>query len=195
MDVAREPPIIGDMSERELFTKRLRLSPIDLPLVEAVMAGDRAGVERLCGASFPKAWPGRALIERAFTASLDAIRRDPEGRLWGDHLLLLRHEPRVVGSVVFHGAPDDEGVVEVAYGVEDESQGKGFATEGVSACVAWALAQPGVRAVRATTLPWHTPSLRVIAKIGMVKVGMRDSELLGEMIVFETRTKPALAGA
>jgi len=176
------------MSGPELVTPRLRLEPIDLPLVEAVMAGDRAAVERLCRARFPKAWPGRALIERAFTASLEAIRADPARRLWGDRLLLLREEERrVIGSVVFHGAPDDEGAVEVAYGIEDESQGKGFATEGVSACVAWALAQPGVRAVRATTLPWHTPSLRVIAKLGMVKIGTRDNDMLGEMLVFETR--------
>jgi ribosomal-protein-alanine N-acetyltransferase len=86
--------------------------------------------------------------------------------------------------------PTGDGVAELAYGVEDGSQGRGYATEAVSACVAWALQQPGVRAVRATTFGWHRPSLRVIEKVGMTRVGLREHETMGELIVFETRRRP-----
>jgi RimJ/RimL family protein N-acetyltransferase len=109
--------------------------------------------------------------------------------LWGDRLIIRRGgegKRRVVGSVVFHGLPED-GVAEVAYGVEDASQGQGIATEATQACVDWALAEPGIVAVQATTVPWHTSSLRVIAKLGMEKVGVRDHEVLGELLVFERR--------
>src|SRR5690242_335713 len=45
---------------------------------------------------------------------------DPERRLWGDTLLLSRGGPRrLIGSVIFHGRPDDDGVAEVGYGVAD----------------------------------------------------------------------------
>jgi len=61
-----------------LLTARLELRPITLSIVEAVMRGDRAAVEEIAGAKIPHEWPGRALVERAFSASLEAIRADPE---------------------------------------------------------------------------------------------------------------------
>lgn len=169
-----------------LWTPRLELVPITLEVVEAVMLGRRDDAEAAIGAPLPEAWPGRALVERAFTASLDRIRHDPGVRLWGDRVAILRGASRrVVGSVVFHGAPDAEGAVEVAYGIEESSQSRGYATEATTACVEWAFAQPGVRVVRATTPAWHHASRRVLEKIGMRHVGMSDSPMLGELMEWE----------
>jgi [ribosomal protein S5]-alanine N-acetyltransferase len=173
-----------------LRTARLELEPVSLAMVEAVMAGRRDEAERIAEAVVPKTWPNRALVERAFTASIEEIRADPATRLWGDRLMIERGdrgERRVVGSIVFHGRPGADGVAEVAYGVEEGSQGRGFATEGARACVEWALAQEGVVAVTATTLPWHAASLRVMAKLGMVHVGEREHETLGNLVVYELR--------
>jgi len=94
---------------------------------------------------------------------------------------------RVVGSIVFRGAPQADGTSEIAYGVEEGSQGRGYATEGVGASVAWALTQNGVRAVQATTFAWHRASVRVLEKIGMTAVGAREHETMGEMLVYELR--------
>src|SRR5262249_14386802 len=153
-----------------LFTPRLELRPITLEVVEAVMIGERARVEEIVAAGLPEAWPGRALIERAFSVSLDAIRADPEKRLWGDRLLITKgDEPRIVGSIVFHGRPGADGLCEVGYGVEEASQRQGYATEAVAAAVGWALAQPETRVVQAATFGWHVPSLRVLAKTGFVQ--------------------------
>jgi RimJ/RimL family protein N-acetyltransferase len=150
------------------------------------MQGNREAAEALLHAPLPESWPGRALIERAFVASLEAIRENPEKRLWGDRVMIARGDRRiVVGSVVFHGAPDDDGNCEIAYGVEQASQRQGYATEAVRVSVEWALAQPGVRAVRATTPPWHTASRRVLEKVGMQIIGTRDHELLGELLGYE----------
>jgi [ribosomal protein S5]-alanine N-acetyltransferase len=171
-----------------LETERLRLVPITLAMVEAVLSGNRDDAERVAEAKLPPAWPNRALIERAFTASLELIRADPVGRLWGDRFVLARAgERRVIGSVVFHGAPDASGIVEVAYGIEEGSQRQGYATEAVRASVEWALAQPGVTAVHATTVAWHQASLRVIERAGMKPCGTRDHDVLGELLVFERR--------
>ena len=172
-----------------LSTERLDLVSITLPMVEAVLAGDRRRAEELVGAEFPVHWPGEQLIARAFPCSIEAIRADPDKRLWGDTLLIDRAERRVVGSVVFHGMPSD-GVAEVGYGVEEASQGVGYATEGTRACVIWALGQPGVRTVTATTFPWHRASLRVIEKLGMRQIDSREHETLGELYVFALQREP-----
>jgi RimJ/RimL family protein N-acetyltransferase len=44
-----------------------------------------------------------------------------------------------------------------------------------------------VRAVAATTFPVHLPSIRVLEKIGMRRIGVREHELFGELLVFERR--------
>jgi RimJ/RimL family protein N-acetyltransferase len=180
-----------------LRTPRLLLEPVCLAMVEAVMLDRREDAERAANARLPDAWPNRGLIERAFTASLDEIRADPETRLWGDRLMIMTDpggERRVIGSVVFHGRPGPDGIAEVAYGVETSSRSQGLATEGTGACVRWALEQDGVVAVRATTFPWHLASLRVIQKVGMQKVDTREHEILGELHVFELRRADAPRG-
>lgn len=170
-----------------LTTERLDLWAITLPFVEAIMRGDREGAEALCGAALPVAWPGPDLIARAFAPSIDAVRADPEIRLWGDTLLMTRGvDRRVVGSVVFHGRPAD-GIAEVGYGIDDAEQRQGYATEATRACVDWALAEPGVVAVQATTFPWHLASLRVIERCGMTPCGQREHPFLGELLIFERR--------
>jgi [ribosomal protein S5]-alanine N-acetyltransferase len=183
-----------------LVTARLHLVPITLDMIEAVMRKDRAAAEaaldiamREAGfaenacARFPDGWPNEDLVARAFPFSIDAIRAAPDRRLWGDTMVLPREgPPRVLGSVVFKGRPED-GIAEVGYGIEDHSRGQGLATEATRACVEWALADPAITAVQATTFPWHHASLGVIRKLGMVPCGTREHDVLGELLVFERR--------
>lgn len=175
-----------------LFTSRLELRPITLPIALAALEGQRREeIERLVGAELPWTWPSRALVEQVFRGSIDAIKADPDARLWGDRLLVTRGEAadakKVIGSVVFHGRPGADGIADVAYGIEETSQGKGFGTEALSACVAWALAQPVCRAVRAETSAWHKPSMHVLEKVGMRHVGEHDEPDLGKMLIYEIR--------
>jgi [ribosomal protein S5]-alanine N-acetyltransferase len=176
------------MSEA-LRTARLELVPMTVGMVEAVLLGRRDEAEAIAQAEMPARWPNRELIERAFALSLDGVRAEPERYLWGARVVLAASETgrRVVGSIVFHGGPDRDGISEIAYGIEEGSQGRGYATEAVGASVHWALAQPPVVAVQAATFAWHRASLRVIEKIGMKPIGTRDHETLGEMLVFERR--------
>jgi [ribosomal protein S5]-alanine N-acetyltransferase len=160
-----------------------------LAMAEAVILGHKEDAERLIGARMPLRWPNRELVERAFSASLEAIRANPQVRLWGNRVLMTRApdgEARVVGSVVFHGRPED-GIAEIAYGIEEGSQGQGYATEAVAASLAWALEEDGILAVQAATFDWHVPSLRVIGNVGMTRVGTREHDTMGELVVFERR--------
>jgi len=169
-----------------LVTERLRLVPITLEAIEAVLDGDKPRAEALVGARFPRGWPDDPLLDVGFPYSRAAIRADPEVRLWGDSLVILRDEPRVVGSVVFHGRPSD-GIAEIGYAIEERARGAGLATEATRACVEWALDHAGIAAVQATTFPWHTASLGVIRNLGMRQVATRDHDTLGELLVFERR--------
>jgi RimJ/RimL family protein N-acetyltransferase len=169
-----------------IFTPRLELRPLTLRAVTALLESrPRSEIEAIIGAELPWTWPSRALIDQAFPTSLDAIREDPANRLWGDRLMMTRDAaPVVVGSVLFHGRPVESGVAEIAYAVEDASQGRGYGTEALTASIAWALAQPECRAVRATTTSWHKASKRLLEKVGMRFVEERRDGS-AEMLVYE----------
>ncbi len=182
-----------------LVTARLRLVPITLEAIEAVLDHDRPRAEAIVGATFPRAWPNDELVALGFPFSREALRAAPEIRLWGDSLVLLKDEPRVIGSVVFHGHPGvktlepaaaadpGSGVAEVAYSMSETVRRQGYAAEATLAAVEWALEQTGIEAVQATTFPWHLASLGVIKRLGMRLIGAREHDTLGELLLFERR--------
>jgi RimJ/RimL family protein N-acetyltransferase len=67
--------------------------------------------------------------------------------------------------------PDADGVVEIAYGVAPEYQGRGYATEAATALVEFALSDPRVQTVRAHTLPEPNASTRVLTRNGFRHLG------------------------
>ncbi len=75
-----------------------------------------------------------------------------------------------VGACMFKGPPV-AGVVEIAYGIDPDQQGKGYATEAARALVDYARKSGAVSLVIAHTLPESTASQRVLAKCGFRHVG------------------------
>jgi [ribosomal protein S5]-alanine N-acetyltransferase len=82
-----------------------------------------------------------------------------------------RESRSVVGSVGFKGPPDEEGMVEIGYGIVPGFQGRGYATEAAEAVVALAFGDGRVTRVRAHTLPTPNASTRVLAKCGFQRLG------------------------
>ncbi len=85
--------------------------------------------------------------------------------------LVQRESDAIVGQAGFKGPPDADGVVEIAYGVSPEHQGKGYATEAAQALTAYAFSNGRVRVVRAHTLPESNASARVLTKCGFRHIG------------------------
>jgi RimJ/RimL family protein N-acetyltransferase len=81
-----------------------------------------------------------------------------------------RDEKIVVGQCGFKGPPTADGMVEIAYFVEPDWQGNGYATEAAQALTEYALQNKSVRLVRAHTLPEVNASTRVLTKCGFQKV-------------------------
>jgi len=91
--------------------------------------------------------------------------------------LVHRATDVVIGTCGFKGPPGADGMVEIAYGVVPDHQGKGYATEAAEALVAYAFSSGEVRVVRAHTFSEANASTRVLAKCGFRPVGeVIDSE-------------------
>ncbi|HEU4720407.1 MAG TPA: GNAT family N-acetyltransferase [Gemmatimonadaceae bacterium] len=85
--------------------------------------------------------------------------------------VIHRDDAQVIGSAGFKGAPGEDGVVEIAYGIVPGYQRKGYATEAARALVAFALERVDVTSIRAHTKPENGPSGRVLANNGFQHVG------------------------
>jgi [ribosomal protein S5]-alanine N-acetyltransferase len=121
-------------------------------------------------------------------ARIEAMSQDDKAQLSADWLALLhgstsadpwihgfsmRHADSgtVVGTCGFKGPPGADGVVEIAYGVSPDHQGKGYATEAAKIMTDYAFSSGKVRVVRAHTLPDWNASTRVLTKNGFRRIG------------------------
>ena len=91
---------------------------------------------------------------------------------WTHGFSMVHRETGIaIGKCGFKGPPAADGVVEIAYGVDPDHQGKGYATEAAEALVIYAFGDSRVRVVRAHTLPEANASTRVLTKCGFRYIG------------------------
>ena len=102
---------------------------------------------------------------------LNQIRLDPASADWIARAAVAEPEGFVVGHGGFHGPPDVEGVVEVAYSVDPAHRRKGYAKAILRALLERADADPAVTAVRASIRPDNLGSRATIAGFGFKKIG------------------------
>ena len=139
-----------------------RVPTKSLHLVLQTREGTRAYVEHMPPDE-------RAQVSPAWLAQLD---RSSDIDPWVHGFVLVsRDTGNAVGKCGFKGPPDADGMVEIAYGVDAEHQGKGYATEAAEALVRYAFEQGPARIVRAHTLPEPNASTRVLIKCGFRQIG------------------------
>jgi RimJ/RimL family protein N-acetyltransferase len=85
--------------------------------------------------------------------------------------IVLTQDGTAIGDAGFKGPPDDEGSVEIAYGIDPAYEGRGYATEAADGLVNFASRDSRVRVIRAHTLPTGGASMRVLEKCGFAFVG------------------------
>ena len=161
-----------------LETQRLILVATPLDVLEKRLTHDgtfAAKVPFTTGpklVTFPATWPGDALV--IFPRLIEQLKANPDA-VW-DGTLVERRTLTAVGQLGCKGQPDENGRVEIGYGLVPEVWGRGYASEIVGALVAWLLEQPSVRVVTAECLETNYASARVLQKTGFDNVGRRPDE-------------------
>jgi RimJ/RimL family protein N-acetyltransferase len=187
---AVDPPI------EPIRTERLELVSMSIPFMRALVAGDLATAEEAIGAQVPAWLPGQ--LEHFLEYRLAQLAVDPSIRRWLGRAMILTDpagHSRVVGTVGFHGPPDEAGRLEVGYSVDPEFRRRGFAREAVGAMFDWAARAHGIRRFIASISPTNEPSLRLAAGFGFVQTGSQMDDVDGLELVFETAWPPPIAEA
>ena len=173
-------------SRLQLQTQRLTLVPFALEFIDALERRDDA--EALIGAAIPQDWP-EAELSGLLSLYGDWLRDDPSVVGYGPWVVIARGDRIVVASAGFVGKPDPDGTIELGFGTRTDYRNRGYASEAARALVDWGLAQPDVERVIAKCDPDNYPSVRVLEKIGMQRVGDADGQLLWQTDVSPAATR------
>ena len=139
-------------------TKRLKIYPASREQMEAYIA---AGTD--------------AELKKAYTEMLDGCLKHPDQWHWYAMWMIELRDGTHIGDLCFKGLGTN-GTTEIGYGILEEYQGQGYATEAVDAAVNRALQQPGVTRVEAETEPDNRASRRVLEKCGFLLTGTVGEE-------------------
>lgn len=155
-----------------IHTDRLALIPAGPRLLEAELRG-REALQHELAASVPASWPPHLYDDNAIRWTLRQHASVPDFANWGMFYIVLLDGQggTVIGTVGYKGPPDDDGVVEVGYGLLDEYQRKGYATEATRALINRAFSDDRVQEIVAETLPHLNASIAVMQRCGMVFKG------------------------
>ena len=107
--------------------------------------------------------------------------------------MILRLDGTEVGQCGFVGPPDANGIVEIAYGVDEKFRGHGYATEAVRGLSEYAGADPRVRVICAHTLPTENASTRILTKCGFSRAGESVDHEVGIVWRWEKSVQPVSA--
>jgi RimJ/RimL family protein N-acetyltransferase len=114
-----------------------------------------------------------------------AVKADPSCNKWFVRMLVLKQSREVIGSISFHGAPEQNGMIEIGLGIQDKFQNQGFAKEALMAMWQWASAEPGVKSFRYTVSPENIASIKVIESFDFPFIGVQIDEEDGPENVYE----------
>ena len=134
----------------------------------ALIEGDLAAASASAGAPLTEYLVSEAWLWRI---RREQVARDPASAEWVARAVVDAETGQVVGHGGFHGPPNADGTVEVAYSVDPLFRRRGYARAILAALLRRAQADPSVRTVRASIRPDNAGSLATIAGFGFRKIG------------------------
>lgn len=115
------------------------------------------------------------ILKVAYTEMLNGCLANPDQWDWYAIWMIELKDGTHIGELCFKGLSAD-GIAEIGYGISEEYQNKGYATEAVKGVLEWAFSRSEVTAVEAETDPDNTASKRVLEKCGFALNGVIGEE-------------------
>ena len=165
-----EPMPDDDVSEAMIATPRLELHHI---CVDDLLCLFESAEDVAIYAGKPYSNPHRILMDESgpLRWRVPQVKSNPSVNKWFVRWMVEKSSREIVGSISFHGSPDEQGMMEIGLSVHPDFQRLGFATEALTGMWSWVIDQPGVKTLRYTVAPDNVASVALIEKFGFVCVG------------------------
>lgn len=152
----------------QLEIERLLLLPLRAEQLRP-WAEDDPALERALGCAYEGEPMTEEPLRGIVRGQLEIVRGDGGNWLRQTFWLLVRRTDRVaLGAADFKAPPDENGTVELGYGLGERHRGSGYMTEAEGALCGWVLSRSGVRRVIAETEPDNASSRCVLERCGFV---------------------------
>lgn len=126
--------------------------------------------------SFDEGWPDAIELETVpkILKNLELVNEPTGFESW---MIVVKQGMKIIGSTGFKGVPNDEGSIDIGYGIISEAQKKGFAIEAVTALAKWAFSKPEVKMITARCVLNNVNSARLLGKMKFIEIS-RDDEMI-----------------
>ena len=115
------------------------------------------------------------ILKTAYTEMLNGCIENPEQWEWYAIWMIELKDGTHIGEMCFKGL-DSDGVVEIGYGIMEQYQEHGYATEAVKAISNWAFQEPKISFIEAEIDSKNIASKKVLEKCGFVFTGKNGKE-------------------
>ncbi|HSP47739.1 MAG TPA: GNAT family N-acetyltransferase [Clostridiaceae bacterium] len=156
------------MEPGSIHTERLILIPVTSKVAYDLALGSNRELEEM-GLQTNGRWPRQDTLD-ILPFVTQAFQENPESTGFEFWMVVLKESMTIIGDIGFHGIPDDQGIIEIGYGLIEEAQRKGYGYEALQAMMDWAKSHEDVTAIRADCLVTNVPSIRVLEKSGMKRI-------------------------
>ncbi len=155
-----------------LETARLKIIPLTRPLLQKLLNGtsELEAEHQLA----PSGMELDAHTHAAMQYLYDLAAETPDAFPWITNWQIIEKERNIaIGSACFMNVPDEQGEVEIGYGIYPAFQNQGFMSEALESICRWVVNQPGITAIRAETEPGNIASHRVLEKCAFQSMSER----------------------
>ena len=143
-----------------IATERMKIYPISIDEMKEIVEKEK-----------------NEILKIAYNEMLEGCLKYPDNYIWYTlwFMELKNSNNEIVGTLSFKGI-DDNGIVEIGYGINDGYENKGYMTEAVQAIAKWASIQPNVKQIEAEAEEINVASIRVLEKSNFVSNGIIGRE-------------------
>ena len=113
------------------------------------------------------------------------VKKDPNFAEIGLILAIEKSTEIIVGSAGFHDFPNDEGMIEIGFGIVPELQGRGYGQELLIGMWRMITQNPKVKILRYTVSADNDVSLHIIRKLGFIYIGEQIDLEGGLELIYE----------
>ncbi|TGV29651.1 N-acetyltransferase, partial [Mesorhizobium sp. M00.F.Ca.ET.186.01.1.1] len=121
-------------------------------------------------------WPDEDAIETLpkIIKNLELVGEPTGFESW---MIVKQDGNTIIGDAGFKGRPNDQGEVDIGYGIIGNERKKGFAVEAARGLVHWAFSQPEVKAITARCRIDNADSAKILGKLNFQEK-LRDEEMI-----------------
>jgi RimJ/RimL family protein N-acetyltransferase len=113
------------------------------------------------------------------------VKANPEFAEIAIIIAISKDSNEVIGSAGFHDFPDENGMIEIGFGIVPKMQNQGLGTELLLGMWKMICRRDDVKILRYTVSPDNAPSLHIVRKLGFTEIGLQIDPEDGPELIFE----------